>query len=80
MNYLAIALFGTAGVLIFLAFTTTVLRAYVRIRVLHAFGLDDYLMLIALASLQRVPQCIPSAHLHRRSISLQSHASSRPLS
>lgn len=44
MNGLDVTLFCSAGSLLFLASSTTILRCIVRLRMLNAFGADDYLM------------------------------------
>lgn len=47
MNGLDISLFCAAVLLLFLATSATILRCIVRIRILNAFGIDDYLMISA---------------------------------
>ena len=50
MNDLAIALFASASVFLFFAWLTMSLRLYVRITMIKAVGIDDYLMIAALVS------------------------------
>ena len=50
MNGLDVSLFCAAGLLLFLAISATILRCIVRVRILNAFGVDDYFMVAAAAS------------------------------
>jgi hypothetical protein len=43
---LGLSLFTSAGILLFLALFTTILRCVARIYVVKAFGLDDWLMIV----------------------------------
>ena len=47
-DYLGISLYTSGAVLLFLALVTTSLRCYVRIRIVKVFGLDDWLMVLAM--------------------------------
>lgn len=48
---LGLSLFTSAGILLFLAFFTTVLRCIARIYVVKAFGIDDYFMIATVVSI-----------------------------
>jgi hypothetical protein len=48
---LGISLFASTGILLVLAFITTVLRCIARIYVVKAFALDDWLMVLSLVIL-----------------------------
>ncbi len=45
---LGISLFTSAGILLFLATVTTLLRCIARIYIVKSFGLDDWLMILTL--------------------------------
>jgi len=51
MNDLAIALFASASVFLFFAWLAMSLRMYVRITMIKAVGVDDYLMIAALVGI-----------------------------
>ena len=61
MNDLAIALFASASVFLFFAWLTMSLRMYVRITMIKAVGVDDYLMIAALVSIRNLDRMV--AHL-----------------
>ena len=48
---LGLSLFTSAGILLFLALFTTVLRCIARIYVVKAFGIDDYFMIATVVSI-----------------------------
>jgi hypothetical protein len=54
MNNLAIALFASASAFLFFAWLTMSLRMYVRITMIKAVGVDDYLIIAALVSILNI--------------------------